>query len=483
MKLGLSAIKNVGVLTGGRAVSDVFQFIFFVALSRTYGAALLGEYGFAMAVTGFSWCAANFGLFELSIREIKRRRDDFHEYAGNVITLRFLLSIVAFAMTVVAAMMIPMDYRLALLIMMLGLFQILEGLIAGLSAISISRGSAHLLSAVEISQRFFTAAIGTLVIWSGASIEWAVATLPVVAAIHVWACYRIVQRRFGPIPLQLSSNFVKEKLVAATPFALVTVVRRVATRADIIILAPLLGTVFAGVYNAAFRVVFMLHLLINRIPAAILPSAVQLKESSDEDFGSFVSRSLRLALLIGIPAAGGIALVASDLMLLIFGAEFEASSAVLKILGITALTHIVQELLSAFCQACDEERFWSRAWIYAGIFNVIANIILIPKLGVSGAALAAVSTEVVLGVALYVRLRSHVRVTGVIHAGVAALVGTLAFLIPLHAIEGLSILLAVTIAPLVYVATLTLFGDIRRNEGADIVKIIRDRFSRKSLTE
>jgi O-antigen/teichoic acid export membrane protein len=195
-----------------------------------------------------------------------------------------------------------MDDRLAILIVLLGLFQILEGLIAGLSAIAISQGSAYLLSAIEISQRFFTAAIGSLVIWSGASIELAVATLPAVAALHVFVCYRTVQRKFGPLKLSLHLDFVIRKLVAASPFALVTVVRRVATRADIILLVPLLGTVVAGIYNAAFRVVFMLHLLINRIPAAVMPAAVQLREGDQQEFQAFFSRSLRLALLFGIPA-------------------------------------------------------------------------------------------------------------------------------------------------------------------------------------
>lgn len=480
MKLGLSAMKNVGVLTGGRAVSDLFQFVFFVSLSRAYGASLLGEYGFAMAVTGFSWCLANFGLFELSIREIKRAGDEFRGYAGGVIALRLTLSVVAFGLTALAAMIIPMDNRIAILIVVLGLFQILEGLIAGLSAIAISRGAAHLLSAIEISQRFFTAAVGTLVIWLGAPIEWAVGTLPLIAGIHVLVCYRIVQGRFGPIPLHLDADFVKRKLIAASPFALVTVVRRVATRADIILLVPLLGTVVAGIYNAAFRIVFMFHLLINRIPAAVIPAAVQLRETSAHEFQLFFSKALRLALLFGIPASAGIFLIADDITLLVFGREFGASASVLKILGITALTHLLQELLSAFCQVCDEERFWSRAWILAGIFSVVLNVVLIPFLGAHGAAIAVVITETVLGLALYIRLRSYVRATGIILAAFAAVTGTLAFLVPMIVFEGIPTVLIVIIAPPIYMLVLTLFADIRRNEGAVVLQIMSKRFVRKS---
>jgi O-antigen/teichoic acid export membrane protein len=477
MKLGLSAIKNVGVLTGGRAISDVFQFVFFVALSRAYGASLLGEYGFAMAVTGFSWCIANFGLFELSIREIRRAGDRFRGYAGSVVALRLALSVVAFALTVTVALLVPMDDRLAILIVLLGLFQILEGLIAGLSAIAISQGSAYLLSAIEISQRFFTAAIGSLVIWSGASIELAVATLPAIAALHVFVCYRTVQRKFGPLKLSLHLDFVIRKLVAASPFALVTVVRRVATRADIILLVPLLGTVVAGIYNAAFRVVFMLHLLINRIPAAVMPAAVQLREGDQQEFQAFFSRSLRLALLFGIPACAGIALVANDLTQLVFGGQFRASSTVLKILGITAVTHLLQELLSAFCQVCDEERFWSRAWILAGLFNAVANIALIPFFGAHGAAVAVVLTESALGLALYIRLRSHVRAAGIIPALIAAVVGTGAFFLPVVMIDGIPMIVVLLIAPPIYLLGLALFPDIRRNEGTVVLQVINKRFS------
>jgi O-antigen/teichoic acid export membrane protein len=479
MTLGRSTVKNLGFLTGGRVVSDVFQFVFFVALSRAYGAGPLGEYGFAMAVTGFFWCISNFGLFELSIREIKRKGKGFGSYAGSVILLRLVLAFIAFAMAVVVAIFLPMDRRIAVLIVLLGAFQIMEGLVAGIAAVAIAQGESHVLSGVEISQRFFTAVVGTIIILIGVPIELAVGVLPVVAGIHVFVCYRVVRSKYGPLPLRLNIEFARRKLKAATPFALVTVVRRVVTRADIILLVPLLGTVVAGIYNAAFRVMFMMHLLINRIPAAVMPAAVQLRAGDPDEFSKFFSRSIRLAILAGMPAAAGIMLIAEDLMMLVFGNEFAASAIVLQILGLTALTHMIQELLSGYCQACDEELFWSRAWFLAGTLNVILNLVLIPLFGAAGAACAVVLTEVALSAAMYWKLHAHVQVRGVSWAIGAAIVGSLAFVVPVFLIDDISMWFVIAISAPVYLLVVALIPDIRRNEGAFVAETVSKRLSSK----
>lgn len=479
MTHGLSTVKNLGFLTGGRVVSDIFQFVFFVALSRAYGAGPLGEYGFAMAVTGFFWCISNFGLFELSIREIKRRVRNFRYYAGSIIALRLLLGVIAFAIALLIAIFFPMDRRMAVLFVILGAFQILEGMVAGIAAVAIAQGAAYVLSAVEISQRFLTAVVGTIMIFLGAPIELTVSTMPVITGIHVFICYRVVRRKYGVLPLRLSLEFVKRKLKAATPFAFVTVVRRVVTRADIILLVPLLGTTIAGIYNAAYRFMFMIHVLMNRIPAAVLPAAVQLRAEDPREFRAFFGRSIRLAVLFGMPVAAGMMLIAEDLTLLVFGKEFAASATVLKILGITALTHILQELLSSFCQACDEESFWSKAWTMAGLLNVILNVSLIPWLGAAGAAIAVVLTEVALSVALYWKLRSHVRPRGIGWAIGAALIGTLAFAMPLSMIGNISMWAVIPIGACIYLIVVALVPDIRRNEGAFVAGLVSRRLLSK----
>ena len=50
----------------------MFTFVLFVVLSRTFGQDGIGQYSFAMALTGFFGLFGDFGLYNLSVKEISR---------------------------------------------------------------------------------------------------------------------------------------------------------------------------------------------------------------------------------------------------------------------------------------------------------------------------------------------------------------------------------------------------------------------------
>ena len=65
-------LDNAGTLTISRIASDLFTFAFFVVLSRIFGQEGIGQYSFAMALTGFFGLFGDFGLYNLSVKEISR---------------------------------------------------------------------------------------------------------------------------------------------------------------------------------------------------------------------------------------------------------------------------------------------------------------------------------------------------------------------------------------------------------------------------
>lgn len=89
--------RNFSFLIVGKTLGDVFTFIFFVLLSRAFGQEGIGQYSFAMALAGFFWVFAEFGLYNLSIKEMSRHTGDLGEYYGGIFSLRLILSIQQFS--------------------------------------------------------------------------------------------------------------------------------------------------------------------------------------------------------------------------------------------------------------------------------------------------------------------------------------------------------------------------------------------------
>lgn len=75
-------LRNFSFLALGKVLGDFFTFILFVVLSRYYGQEGMGQYSFAVALTGLFMVAAEFGLLELSVKEMSRIPDSMMDYFG-----------------------------------------------------------------------------------------------------------------------------------------------------------------------------------------------------------------------------------------------------------------------------------------------------------------------------------------------------------------------------------------------------------------
>ncbi len=165
----------------------------------------------------------------------------------------------------------------------------------------------------------------------------------------------------------------------------------------------------------------------------MLPHLVQLSSESGPRLEKAYYRAVKYMLGLGLPIAAGVTALAPRIIALFYGNEFGAAVAPLRILvwdqvlvfwGFAA----VAVLLARDCR-------WAlsvQAGIGAGV-NIVAGLLLVPRWGASGAAIATLISDVVAIVVLTVHLyRSGVRLpwrlsTDVVTAlaGCAAMVGLL----------------------------------------------------------
>ena len=66
--------RNFSSLALGKVLGDACTFVFFVVVSREFGREGIGLYSFAIAFTAFFAAFAEFGLYQLTVREVSRRR-------------------------------------------------------------------------------------------------------------------------------------------------------------------------------------------------------------------------------------------------------------------------------------------------------------------------------------------------------------------------------------------------------------------------
>ena len=128
---------------------------------------------------------------------------------------------------------------------------------------------------------------------------------------------------------------------------------------------------------------------------ALFPTLSRLFVESKAALSYSCARSVRYLAMLGIPAAIGIALLADQIIRLLYGPTWESSIPALRIL-IWAWALICMNCVCPVALNAANKTNLSVLVTLVGIgVNIVLNLILIPFLSIIGASLATVGTEVV----------------------------------------------------------------------------------------
>lgn len=260
----------------------------------------------------------------------------------------------------------------------------------------------------------------------------------------------------------------------AMPYGFSRFLSQVYSRVDVVFLGFLIGMAAAGVYNVAYRVVFLLTFIPQFAAVALFPRASRLYyTNSRKELEALYHKSLNLSILIGLPVASGVWLIAPDLIKLIFGATFAESASVLRLLAGLLFLTFLSRIMGVFLMSCDRQvertkSQWTVAWV-----NVLGNLLLIPVLGIKGAAVVTLISETLLVILFAVRLRPVLGWPSISSRLVIGGVGVASFCLPFTLFPSLPLGVVIPSSVLLYSVTLALFKEIRKNELRTLLSILK----------
>ncbi len=461
-KLGI--LHNASAMMFSRAASDLFTFLFFVVLSRVFGQEGIGQYSFAMALTGFFGLFGDFGLYNLSVKEISRSRSSVAEYAGRAFVLRVAFSAAAFAVLLAATPFATDDPETRGVIILLGVYQLAYRIANGLAAVFVAMENTRVVALLEISLRLSVALAGIGIALSGGSLLLAVAPLPVFALLEIVVAWVLVARVHGRPRLTATLATLVATARESASFGLSSLLFQLNSRVDVVLLGVFLGMEASGTYNVAYRVVFLLTFVAHYAGVALFPVACRLFVSSRDDLQKLYERSLEVAVLVGVPASIGLFIIAPDLIGLVFGEAFEASVPVLSLLAWLLVLSGVKNLLGIFLMACDRQPERVRNQSVTAVLNIVLNVALIPWIGILGAVIATLVAEGTLCILHFARIRTTLATPPLLARVAISVFASACFALPPLFGACLPLPLFLPAAVIVYVAVVGLSRNVRESD-------------------
>ncbi len=390
-------IRTLAYNTLYLGLSNVVQYLlaFFtgVLIARILGAEALGIYGLASALGQIAYRIAELGVPIILTREFARSLPEAGKRFLSAMGFRLwvgLLTVVgveAFALAVGHGL----DVQLAVVIYTVG--QVVGGLKETACSVYYGHQKIGRAAASYAIFRVVSFLVTVLVLYIGLGVVWAVAALLVGQLVSY--AYVIV----GPeplakqIPLRFETSTIGSLLRESYPLAISGVFTMVNSRADAVILSAYVDNIQLGYYNGAYAVIIGCMLFPTSFLPALYPALSRaFRESKRQTVRLFLA-SQGLTALLALAAAIGVSLVARPIIHLLYGEAFDPATSVLAILSWALISMYLSQGNTYFFNAIDRQKFTLWASVIAGSTNIAANLILIPRMGIHGAAWATIISE------------------------------------------------------------------------------------------
>jgi O-antigen/teichoic acid export membrane protein len=179
-------------------------------------------------------------------------------------------------------------------------------------------------------------------------------------------------------------------------------------RADMFIISMFLTPAAVGLYGVAVSIAEKLWIVSQAISSVLYP--VISSSNNDENKNRLTSVISRIVLFVSI--IGGIVFyfLSNLIFNLLFGAEFSESSTILKMLLPGIILFSVDRILSNDLAGRGKPELNMYTSIFTVVSNIILNIVLIPKMGIAG---AAYSTSITYSLSSIIKMILFKRSTGV----------------------------------------------------------------------
>lgn len=158
---------------------------------------------------------------------------------------------------------------------------------------------------------------------------------------------------------------------------------------DKIVIGYYLNNADIGVYSIVMQFITIAAFTTNAIRGTLWPqvsywgkiSEIRLIEAS-------LSRAFTYSFILAIPVLVGGVLLGDKLLYFLYGAEYERGYLTLVIVSFVQIINIFQFFFTSYLSALDYQKEAFKVTAAGAIFNLILSILLIPVIGIAGAAVA-----------------------------------------------------------------------------------------------
>lgn len=389
----------MGWLLGGKIVNMILSFFVSLATARYLGPDNFGSINYVAAYVSFFSSITSLGLSVIVIKEISMGKEDDNEVIWTGILMRFLTAVFS-TIAVIALVSItdksdPLMVKIAILESIAILASAFDTFMYWFQGKLLGKYTsiASVVAYIGMSlYRIYLLANNADILW----FAFATSVDTLLLSLILMLCY-VRENGFHPkVSVRLGKSLMKQSY----HYMISGLIAILYSKIDQIMLKQMLDTYSVGLYTAALTIAGLWGM----IPSAFIQSVSPiLYKNAEESRGMFYKRlrqSYAGIWLLNICWSLGVSIFSYWVIYLLYGKAYLGAKGALVIVvwytGITSIGSLTQVYL-----ATENKNKYVNYFALAGLVtDVVLNALLIPRMGILGAAIATLVTYTVIHIVM-----------------------------------------------------------------------------------
>ncbi|MDO8573290.1 MAG: flippase [Candidatus Daviesbacteria bacterium] len=386
-------LKQTSWLFLAQSLTRIVGFFYTIYLARSFGVADFGLLTVALAYFSIISSVADLGFNRFLIREVALDRSKVSELLWNISILRVTLTSVLFAVFSVILYLFDADKMRVSLILLATLAILPQAIALTFDAVFVAIQKLQFSAASLFISSLATALFGFILINNGFGTFGAVNALIFGQVIYALALLVFLYKYKQLILSAVRLSIIKKIIIGSLPYGLLGILGLLYFRVDAVLLSYMRGNFETGIYGAAYRFLEAIIFIPGAFAMALFPALARLHGENTDEMKKLYFKSLKLMGAAGMILFFAYLLILPEVIKIFLPNYLQAIEAVrilsLSIPFIFLATPGVQVLFSS-------EKYLKNVIVlslFTVAFNIILNILFIPKFGFIAASWITVVSD------------------------------------------------------------------------------------------
>jgi O-antigen/teichoic acid export membrane protein len=405
--------SNTSWLLIDKTLKTLSSIIIGLILARHYGPEVFGDYSYIISVIFILVAISSLGLDGIIVRETNNNDSNIQKILGTSFYLKFFTgSIILIISSVFILINNDGDYPLLLLIFLLTLpfygFNIVDFYFQSISSYKYIAKLNLYLNIFSLLVKLIIISYDLSIIFIGVSF---IADILFQSIIFCFLLSKIKNIKISDFVFDLPT--AKKLLKDSYPLIFSSFFISLNLKMDQILLGELTDNYNLGLYASSVRISEAWYFIPAALSNAFMPQFMKAKRISVNSYNKIFHSAYKLMLIFSVTVAIIFSLFSSDIIYLLFGSEYLPASPVLKIHVWSGVFASMGFINSKFQIIENYTKFSLYRNIFGFFINFVLNLLLIPKYGIFGCAIATlvgVFCSAIIFDLFYKDLRKHLKI-------------------------------------------------------------------------